>query len=61
MRQSRQEELHEYFRRYASLSPGADPAKLAELYRALVTHGKRALGTVRPAWWYPLGISRELR
>ncbi len=32
MRQSRQEELHEYFRRYASLSLGPDPTKLAELY-----------------------------
>ena len=31
---SRQEKLHEYFVRYASLAVGPDPAKLAELYDA---------------------------
>lgn len=34
MRRSRQEQLHEYFSRYASLALGPDPAQLAELYDA---------------------------
>ena len=34
MKPSRQEQLHDFFREYASFSLGDDPAKLADLYEA---------------------------